>query len=404
MIKFALRRNLIYPFQLLLWDGLRDIDNALVYFYLSFDNSLIFTILMFLGEFFAGLILYLYQKIFLKNSKSRRSSNTLPYEFNKAKNNSTKDNKKKIYFLLITAAFFDFVQFLLSLRIPQFIKISYSLEQRLRGTYTMNTALFYRYALRLPIFKHQFFSLILIGICLIFIIIIEFIFQDINIFFSYSHLIFALLLIFITQFISALEDSVEKYLIEYNQLSPFLILMIEGILGFVFSIFYSLYSNPFNEINQYKKNRTISEFTLLTLALLLYMILSGGNNTFRLLTLKIYSPMTSTFMRYILNPFYIIYYFIFENDFISNNQSNYAYFIINLIISLILSFCGCVYNEFLILFCFGLERDTHNQVTKRSVTENEMSLLNVLFTNESDKDSEISDYIVHMQTLDEFNE
>ena len=404
MIKFAIRRNLIYPFQLLLWDGLRDIDNALIYFYLSFDNSLIFTILMFLGEFFAGLILYLYQKKFLKNSKSRRSSNTLPYEFNKAKNSSTKDNKKKIYFLLITAALFDFVQFLLSLRIPQFIKISYSLEQRLRGTYTMNTALFYRYALRLPIFKHQFFSLILIGICVIFIIITEFIFQDINIFFSYSHLIFALLLIFITQFISALEDSVEKYLIEYNQLSPFLILMIEGILGFIFSIFYSLYSNPFNEINQYKKNRTISEFTLLTLALVLYMILSGGNNTFRLLTLKIYSPMTSTFMRYILNPFYIIYYFIFENDFISNNQSNYAYFIINLIISLILSFCGCVYNEFLILFCFGLERDTHNQVTKRSVTENEMSLLNVLFTNESDKDSEISDYIVHMQTLDEFNE
>ena len=359
---------------------------------------------MFLGEFFAGLILYLYQKKFLKNSKSRRSSNTLPYEFNKAKNSSTKDNKKKIYFLLITATFFDFVQFLLSLRIPQFIKISYSLEQRLRGTYTMNTALFYRYALRLPIFKHQFFSLILIGICIIFIIIIEFIFQDINIFFSYGQLIFALLLIFITQFISALEDSVEKYLIEYNQLSPFLILMIEGILGFIFSILYSLYSNPFNEINQYKKNRTISEFTLLTLALVLYMILSGGNNTFRLLTLKIYSPMTSTFMRYILNPFYIIYYFIFENDFISNNQSNYAYFIINLIISLILSFCGCVYNEFLILFCFGLERDTHNQVTKRSVTENEMSLLNVLFTNESDKDSEISDYIVHMQTLDEFNE
>ena len=134
------------------------------------------------------------------------------------------------------------------------------------------------------------------------------------------------------------------------------------------------------------------------------MILSGGNNTFRLLTLKIYSPMTSTFMKYILNPFYIIYYFIYENDFISNSQSNYAYFVINLVISLIMSFCGCIYNEFLILFCFGLERDTHNQVTKRSITENEMSLLNAIFTHESDKDSEISDYIVHMQTLDELNE
>ena len=402
MIKFALRRNLIYPFQLLLWDGLRDIDNALIYFYLSFDNSLIFTILMFLGEFFAGLILYLYQKKFL--TKNKKTSLILPSELKKAKYILAKDSKKKIYFLLIIATFFNFIQFLLSLQITQFIKTSYSLEQRLRGSHTISTALFYHFALRLPIFKHQFFSLILIGICVILIIITEFIFQDINIFLSYGQLIFAFLLIFIIQFISALEDSIEKYLIEYNQLSTFFILIIEGTLGFVFSVFYSLYNNPFNEIIKYKKNRTISEFILLTLALALYMILSGGNNTFRLITLKIYSPMTSTFMKYILNPFYIIYYFICEDDFISNGKPNYAYFIINLVLSLILSFCGCVFNEFLILFCFGFERDTYNQVTKRSITENEINSLNVIYTQESDKDGEISDYIIHMETLEEINE
>ena len=251
MIKFALRRNLIYPFQLLLWDGLRDIDNALIYFYLSFDNSLIFTILMFLGEFFAGLILYLYQKKFL--TKNKKTSLILPSELKKAKYILAKDSKKKIYFLLIIATFFNFIQFLLSLQITQFIKTSYSLEQRLRGSHTISTALFYHFALRLPIFKHQFFSLILIGICVILIIITEFIFQDINIFLSYGQLIFAFLLIFIIQFISALEDSIEKYLIEYNQLSTFLILIIEGTLGFVFSVFYSLYNNPFNEIINYKK-------------------------------------------------------------------------------------------------------------------------------------------------------
>ena len=174
MIKFALRRNLIYPFQLLLWDGLRDIDNALIYFYLSFDNSLIFTILMFLGEFFAGLILYLYQKKFL--TKNKKTSFILPSELKKAKYILAKDSKKKIYFLLIIATFFNFIQFLLSLQITQFIKTSYSLEQRLRGSHTISTALFYHFALRLPIFKHQFFSLILIGICVILIIITEFIF------------------------------------------------------------------------------------------------------------------------------------------------------------------------------------------------------------------------------------
>ena len=69
-----------------------------------------------------------------------------------------------------------------------------------------------------------------------------------------------------------------------------------------------------------------------------------------------------------------------------------------------MSFCGCVFNEFLILFCFGFERDTHNQVTKRSITENEINSLNVIYTQESDKDGEISDYIIHMETLEEINE
>ena len=394
MIKFSYRRNLIYPFQLLLWNGLRDIDNALIIYFFSFDNSLIFTFLIFLGIFFEGLILYLYQKLFIEKKKKIKSHNFLLIEFTKIRNNLSKDSKKKIYFLLIISAIFDFIQFFLSLQLSKFITLSYSLEQRLRGTYTINTALFYYFALRFPIFKHQLFSLILIGICISFIIVTEFIFQEINIFLSYSQLILALVIILIVQFISALEDSIEKYLIEYNQLDPFFILSFEGLFGFVFTLIYGLFNNILIEIIQLRNNRTISEFTLLILALALFMILSGGNNTFRLLTLKIYSPMTSTFMRYILNPIYIIYYFIFENDFISNGKRNYTYFIINLVLSFIMSFCGCVYNEFFILFCFGLERDTYYQVTWRSINEDEINSLNGLISQENDQESEASDYII----------
>ncbi len=350
------------------------------------------------------MILYLYQKLFIEKKKKIKSHNFLLIEFTKIRNNLSKDSKKKIYFLLITSAIFDFIQFFLSLQLSKFITLSYSLEQRLRGTYTINTALFYYFALRFPIFKHQLFSLILIGICISFIIVTEFIFQEINIFLSYSQLILALVIILIVQFISALEDSIEKYLIEYNQLDPFFILSFEGLFGFVFTLIYGLFNNILNEIIQLRKNRTISEFTLLILALALFMILNGGNNTFRLLTLKIYSPMTSTFMRYILNPIYIIYYFIFENDFISNGKRNYTYFIINLVLSLIMSFCGCVYNEFFILFCFGLERDTYFQVTWRSINEDEINSLNGLISQENDQESEASDYIIHMETMSELKE
>ncbi len=84
--------------------------------------------------------------------------------------------------------------------------------------------------------------------------------------------------------------------------------------------------------------------------------------------------MASTFMDFILNPLYIIIYF--NNNFLYKEKKNFTYFIINLIISLIVSFCGCVYNEFLILFCCGLERDTHNQVALRANIEINIGPLN----------------------------
>ena len=60
IIRFALRRNLIYPLQLLLLSELRNIEVSLIKNYLEYNNSLIFTSLMFLGEFLTGLILYIY--------------------------------------------------------------------------------------------------------------------------------------------------------------------------------------------------------------------------------------------------------------------------------------------------------------------------------------------------------
>ena len=82
--------------------------------------------------------------------------------------------------------------------------------------------------------------------------------------------------------------------------------------------------------------------------------------------------MTSTFMEYILNPFYLIYYFASEIDFISYGKKNFGYFFINLIISLIVSFCGGIFNEFIVLICYGLESETYLQVRKRAKSENDL--------------------------------
>ena len=70
MIKFALRRNLIYPLQLIIWNLARKLETMLIGFLFNFGNSLFYTPLMFIGEFLSGLFIYLYQKKFLKKEKS----------------------------------------------------------------------------------------------------------------------------------------------------------------------------------------------------------------------------------------------------------------------------------------------------------------------------------------------
>ena len=369
--------------ELLIFNVIRYTESQLIDYFFNFD-SLIYMSLMFLGEFFFGLIIYLYQTSFLNKNKGRKSIRYKSITLITNKGNLAKDSKTKIIFLVFIAGFFDFVQFMISLYTPKFLYISGSLESRLGGFLTVFDALFYYYVLKLPIARHQYISLIIIGICLILVIITEFIFQEINIFLSYGQFSMVFLLNFLLQFCNSMLDSVEKYLFEYNHLNSYLCLLLEGLFGFILSFIHGLFHSPFEEIIEFKKINSTSEFTILIFLLILYLALSGLKNAFRVATTKIYSPMTTTFVEYILNPFYLIYYFCSDNDFITNGNKNYAYFFINLIISLILSFFGFVFNEFIILFCCELEIDTHSQIVRRSMKEEEILNLSEINIDEDE--------------------
>ena len=366
MIKFALRRNFIFPLQLLIFNVLRDIESILINKFIDDSVSLIYTPIMFFGEFLAGLIIYLYQKKYLRKKE-------MPIQYSKKieliigdSTYKPLDSNIKIMIIIFFAGFFDFIQFMIYLYTPKFIHVSDSVSLRLGGFLTIFDALFYYYVLRLLIYRHQFFSLIIFCICLLIVIITEFIFQEINIFLSYGQFFCFLLIIFFEQFCSAMVDSNEKYLFEYNSTNPFYTLMFEGIFGFTMFFLYGLYQNPFDEIIIFKKKASNSTFTIFIFALILYSILSGLKNAFRVTTTKIYTPMTTTFLDYILNPIYLILFFILEEDFIKKGKRDYAYFIINLILSIIISFFGCVYNEFIILFFCNLEKDTFRQISERA--------------------------------------
>lgn len=285
------------------------------------------------------------------------------------------DSNFKIYLLLFMASFFDFVEFMMStFYLPQISDFSKTLEMRLSSLLTISSAFFFAFLLKLKIQKHQIFSLSIIFICLIIIIILEYFFQ---VFFEEKLLkeFFKIIgSIFLIHFFNSLLDSIEKYLLEYDYLNPFKGLMIEGLFGMIFSFIYSIRENPYKEIKEYYEEKTLIDFIVLMILLLLYIILSGLRNAYRVATNKIYSPMTKTLTDYFLNPLYIIYYFIFEGDFEIRERTiiKYSFFIINLILSIIIVFCGCIYNEIVILFCFNLEHETHRQVSIRAQTKEEI--------------------------------
>ena len=367
VIKFALRPNLKYPFQLIIWHLLRKLETMLISYLFNFGDSLVYIPLMFIGEFLSGLIFYNYQNKFFKKEKEKESKEISDTLLHNEIILSYPDSDRKIKILIASAAYFDWIQFIIWLvTVPKYKYVSNSIVSRLSGILAISSAFFYSYVIKIKIFKHHKFSLAIIGICTIIVIITEFFFQEINIFFSYWNFIMVFLLSILSQVLNAFLDSIEKYLFEYDYVNPFYALMYEGIYGFFMTFFYFTIPNYLDDIKKVYKTYSAGELILFTFLLLLYIVLCGGRNIFRVITTKIYSPMTRGLTDYFINPIYYIYDYSLGNDFIKQGEKDFNYFLINLIISLIISFCGCVYNEFIVLFCCGLERNTHDQISIRA--------------------------------------
>ena len=99
-------------------------------------------------------------------------------------------------------------------------------------------------------------------------------------------------------------------------------------------------------------------------------ILTLFKNIFRVLTIKFYSPMTRALAESIIDPFDFIYLIIKKNTKWNDENvkgANYDYYIEIFIALLVISFLSFVYNDFIILYCFGLEYNTHLEIQKRSI-------------------------------------
>ena len=390
MIRIALRKNLIYILQVIIHYYLRRIVSTIIRKVYKFNDSLIFTLLMHLGELFGGLASYLYQNKFLKPKPKIPSNATISqYIIPKELKMKKADNNYKIIILIFFAAFFDFMGYILAtFFVPKIARLSPTADIRLTSVTTISSTLIFIYALKLKIGRHHFYSLIIIGTCLLLIIIVELIYQVQSE--SPGNLLIAYLLSILSLVFITFTDSIEKYLCEFDFLSPFLILTTEAIFGIILVLIISYQKNPFSEIKKISEELNAGWLILLIFLLFLYLAFSAGANVYKILTNVLYSPMAKSLSIYILNPALIIYSYFYEDDFSSKEGPNPLYLIINLILAIIIAFFGCVFNEFLILYCCRLEHETHYMISQRSKDTVDLELTEIRELNaEEDNNDEI---------------
>ena len=389
MIKFSARKNLIYYVLLILSILIRKIILMITAKRYPHSTAVFYTLVMFVGEGLAGITIYIYQK---KATKKKIYVEQLGSIVIKNFKKSRIDNNCKIYFLLIMSSFFDFIEMYIScFYIPRLSYLSKSLENRLCGSQIIFNSLIYHYLLKFSLLKHHKFSLIVVGVCLGIIILTEGIFEREKIELSLFKYFILIGLSLLEMAFKSLRDSIDKYLMEFDSFNPCLIIVFEGLFG----TFFSLTSYFVRDIDaKIMICIKVAKGSLGIFILLLFLILalSGIVNIYRVYINKIYNPMTQSLAYYCLDPFFMIYDFAAGNDFINFGKRSYFHFFLNLILSIIISVTGFVFNEFIVLFWCGLERDTYQEISRRSIIEiKEYELGEIIEEDEKDDDKEEND-------------
>ena len=342
MIKIRLSKNLLYLLGLCISNNIRVLIAFIIDTVLNFTAPYLFLFMMTLGQIMGGLTVYIYQ---IKTLRKNKEVKYFGIEIIQNKIHEVySDSKFKKILLIFFAASFDFIGFITTVfYVPKVSNISPSIYLRFSCLSTILSSLICQYALKFKIGKHHKFSLMGLSMCLCLTIIIELLYKSEEV--PLNKFIFVIILICCYYITTPFTDCTERYLAYYNFLNPFLIIMTEGIFE-----------------NQYDQN-SVEKFILLIFLLFLYLLASSVLNVYKIYCNVIYTPMARSFMDYFLNPFFYIYYFIWENDF----QKNYFYFFTTEIISILMDFFNCVYNEYFILFCFRLNYDTNYEISKRAI-------------------------------------
>ena len=366
-IRIGIRNNLFYPFMLLLFINLcRGVEIIIKYTIKDKDNiKYIYPILIFIPQLFGGIFAQLYN-INKEKKENTKSTKIEGIELIKKTNELKRpDSKNKILLIVILASYFNFITILLGKHYFPFYKQKPTdsfLERRIRSMQIFITSILCYLTLRIKIYKHQLFSIIIIFVFLIIIFVFEIFWVETSLY---------LLLIYVLHFlIRGFLDTSEKYLFEFNFVNTYIMLIYEGFISIILYIILSIiYMNPLTIIKKIideEKETNFYIIIILIVLLILFIILSGFRHIYRVNTIKLYSPMTHALTELILDPAFVAYSLAEMDDKDDIISFFWPYVVIIVICLIIMSFLSLVYNDFIVLYCFGLEENTHLEIKNRA--------------------------------------
>ena len=378
MLKFGFRNNNFYPLMLLLFIFLRIfVEKILKAHPYKEDIDFILSFLIFFSQSLIGAIIYLYYNCKKKEptqepiitGKRISKIGTITLIMNKSY--EINDSRFKKISLIIFASFFNFVGSIIrsddAINFGEKEENNSQLEIRIRSIQIIISSLLCYFTLRLNIYKHQKLSLIIISLFLVFLIIIELIIAS-----NKKNKILSMLIVIMSCLSRAFLDVTEKYLFDYNYINILSMLIYEGLIGiFLFIIFFIVNKSYQTEGRNILIDMSHFNWQLITFILLiiLYTVISGFRNAYRVTTNKYYSPMSRALFESTLDPFLFLYNFLTFYSY-DEGSKKWIYFSTVLFCLLVIAFFSLVYNDFIIFYCYGLEYNTYSEINRRINLDN----------------------------------
>ena len=369
LIKIEIRNNLIYPVMFTIAVNILNIIRILLKEVIRVNLIIIYPLIMFISTVLFSLLL-LYCQSRKKPSKKK------PYLMKislikREKELNRVDSIYKIIILFILDAYFDFIGSLRRYYLRKQLEDDKNLsglkdvDMRIRSREIFFSAILCFLTIKIKLYKHHIVALIIIFVFLIISFVLEII-EMIKVFYYSTSLVFKYLILqIILSICRVFSDVIEKYLLEFNYMEPYKILIFKNIIEVILGSFFLFDAQIHNEIDELKSlPKKFNKSYLSLILIIIYFIVAGFKNIYKIFTIKTYSPMVRTISDCFLDIFFYIWNS--RDEIIKYQKITTECFLIDLFCKSLIFFFNLVYNEFLVLYCFGMEKNTHQEITKRA--------------------------------------